>query len=79
MVSRSDIRNSVREKMKQSTAVAASPPRASGRQMCYRLCTHEASTGAMNLFNFAPGTFDDESEAIGAMLATRAAIALMTA
>jgi hypothetical protein len=33
VVSWSEIRNSVQEKMKQSTAVAASPPRTGGRQI----------------------------------------------
>src|ERR1700738_4065038 len=41
------------------------------------LYTHQANTGALNLFGFAAQGFDNESEAIAAMLATHAAVALI--
>jgi transcriptional regulator with GAF, ATPase, and Fis domain len=47
--------------------------------MSYQLYTHGANTGALNLFGLRAGVFNDESEAIGAMLATHAAIALIAA
>jgi GAF domain-containing protein len=47
--------------------------------MSYRLYTHGGNTGALNLFGFAAHAFDHESEAIAAMLATHAAVALIAA
>ena len=47
--------------------------------LSFQLYTHGPNTGALNLFGFAVRAFDDESEAIAAMLATHAAIALITA
>ena len=47
--------------------------------LSFQLYTHGADSGALNLFGFGTGTFDDESEVIGAMLATHAAVALIAA
>jgi hypothetical protein len=47
--------------------------------LSFRLYTHGANSGALNLFGFAAHTFDNESEVIGAMQATHAAIALIAA
>jgi hypothetical protein len=45
--------------------------------MSFQLYTHQANTGALNMFGFAAQGFDNESEAIAAMLATHAAVALI--
>jgi GAF domain-containing protein len=45
--------------------------------MSYQLYTHGTGTGALNLFGSRPGVFGNEAEALGAMLATHAALALM--
>jgi GAF domain-containing protein len=45
--------------------------------MSYQLYTHGTGMGALNLFGSRPGVFGDEDEALGAMLATHAALALM--
>jgi hypothetical protein len=47
--------------------------------MSFRLYTHAADSGALNLFGFAPGSFAAEPEAVGAMLATHAAVMLLSA
>jgi GAF domain-containing protein len=47
--------------------------------LSFQLYTHGADSGALNLFGAAARSFDDESQAIGAMLATHAAIALIAA
>jgi transcriptional regulator with GAF, ATPase, and Fis domain len=46
--------------------------------MSFQLFTHNALMGALNLFGLKPDAFTTESEAVGAMLATHAAIALIT-
>ena len=45
--------------------------------MSFQLYTHNARMGALNLFGMKPDVFTAESEAVGAMLATHAATALI--
>jgi GAF domain-containing protein len=45
--------------------------------MSFQLYTHNARMGALNLFALKPDVFTAEAEAVGAMLATHAAIALI--
>jgi transcriptional regulator with GAF, ATPase, and Fis domain len=45
--------------------------------LSFQLFTHNARMGALNLFGLKPGVFTVEREAVGAMLATHAAIALI--
>jgi transcriptional regulator with GAF, ATPase, and Fis domain len=45
--------------------------------MSFQLYTHNARMGALNLFGLKPDVFTVENEAVGAMLATHAAIALI--
>jgi GAF domain-containing protein len=45
--------------------------------MSFQLYTHDGRMGALNLFGLKPDAFTVEVEAIGAMLATHAAIALI--
>lgn len=45
--------------------------------MSFQLYTHNARMGALNLFGLEPEVFTTESEAVGAMLANHAAIALI--
>lgn len=45
--------------------------------MSFQLYTHNARMGALNLFGLKPEVFTVENEAVGAMLATHAAIALI--
>jgi transcriptional regulator with GAF, ATPase, and Fis domain len=45
--------------------------------MSFQLYTHNARMGALNLFGMKPDVFTAENEAIGAMLATHAATALI--
>jgi GAF domain-containing protein len=47
--------------------------------LSFHLYTHGPNRGALNLFGFAAYGFNDESEAIAAMLATHAAVALIVA
>lgn len=43
----------------------------------FQLYTHNARRGALNLFGCQPDVFNPDAEAVGAMLATHAAIALL--
>jgi GAF domain-containing protein len=45
--------------------------------MSFQLYTHDARMGALNLFGLKPDVFTPEFEAVGAMLATHAAVALI--
>ncbi|WP_236983305.1 MULTISPECIES: GAF and ANTAR domain-containing protein [Mycobacterium] len=45
--------------------------------LSYQLYTHGAGSGALNLFSEKVGAFSHEAEAVGAMLATHAALALI--
>jgi transcriptional regulator with GAF, ATPase, and Fis domain len=45
--------------------------------MSFQLYTHNARMGALNLFGIKPDVFTAENEAVGAMLATHAATALI--
>ena len=45
--------------------------------MSFRLYTLGVDSGALNLFGFGTGSFTAEPEALGAMLATHAAVALV--
>jgi transcriptional regulator with GAF, ATPase, and Fis domain len=45
--------------------------------MSFQLYTHNARMGALNLFGLKPDTFTAENEAVAAMLATHAAVALI--
>jgi transcriptional regulator with GAF, ATPase, and Fis domain len=45
--------------------------------MSFQLYTHNARMGALNLFGIKPDVFTLENEAVGAMLATHAAVALI--
>ena len=45
--------------------------------MSFQLYTHNARMGALNLFGIEPDVFTLEMEAVGAMLATHAATALI--
>jgi hypothetical protein len=45
--------------------------------MSFRLYTHGADSGALNLFGSEPGPFAVDPEALGAMLATHAAVSLI--
>jgi GAF domain-containing protein len=47
--------------------------------MSFRLYTKGVDSGALNLFGFGTGSFTAEPEALGAMLATHAAISLVAA
>jgi transcriptional regulator with GAF, ATPase, and Fis domain len=47
--------------------------------LSFQLYSHAADTGALNLFGYHARRFNAESEAIGAMLATHAATALIAA
>jgi GAF domain-containing protein len=49
------------------------------RVMSYRLYTQGPNSGALNLFGFTPGSLTPEFEAVGAMLATHAALAIIAA
>ena len=44
--------------------------------LSFQLYTHRGGTGALNLLGGAPRAFSHEAEAVGAMLATHAAVAL---
>ncbi|MEZ0491086.1 GAF and ANTAR domain-containing protein [Kineococcus sp. TBRC 1896] len=44
--------------------------------LCFQLFVHENTLGALNLLASKPAAFDEESEAVGAMVATHAAVAL---
>ncbi len=45
--------------------------------MSFQLYTHNARMGALNLFGLKPDVFNIQNEAVGAMLATHAAVALI--
>jgi transcriptional regulator with GAF, ATPase, and Fis domain len=45
--------------------------------MSFQLFTHDSRIGALNLFGLKPDTFTAECEAVGAMLATHAAVVLI--
>jgi hypothetical protein len=45
--------------------------------LSYQLYTHGTERGALNLFGLRPGVFGNEDEALGAMLATHAALMLI--
>lgn len=45
----------------------------------FRLYTQGVNSGALNLFGFQPGSLTSESEALGAMLATQAALLIIAA
>jgi GAF domain-containing protein len=47
-----------------------------GSMMCFRLFVEGDILGALNLYSHVPGSFDDESEEIGLMFASHAAVAL---
>lgn len=47
--------------------------------MSFRLYTHGSDSGALNLYGFGPRPFAAEPEALGAMLATHAALAIVAA
>ncbi|KDE96810.1 hypothetical protein Y900_029680 [Mycolicibacterium aromaticivorans JS19b1 = JCM 16368] len=47
--------------------------------MSFRLFTQGSDSGALNLLGFRPRTFTDEEEALGAMLATQAALLILAA
>lgn len=47
--------------------------------LSYQLIPHHNQVGALNLFGREPRTVDRESEAMGALLATMATVAMMTA
>ena len=49
------------------------------RMMSFQLYNHQSGTGALNLFSRSAGEFGAESEAIAAMLATHASVALIAA
>jgi GAF domain-containing protein len=46
--------------------------------LSFQLYTHEKGAGALNLFGLAPHEFNSESETVGTMLATQAAVAIIT-
>jgi len=45
--------------------------------MSFQLYTHNARMGALNLLGIKPDVFTVENEAVGAMLATHATVAMM--
>jgi transcriptional regulator with GAF, ATPase, and Fis domain len=47
--------------------------------LSFQLYAHQSGAGALNLFGRTAGVFDAQTETIGALLATHAAIALMAA
>ncbi|GAB3365658.1 GAF and ANTAR domain-containing protein [Modestobacter lapidis] len=47
-----------------------------GSMICFQLFVEGDRLGALNLYAAAPGAFDDESQEIGLMLASHAAVAL---
>jgi GAF domain-containing protein len=47
--------------------------------LSFQLYTHRGGTGALNLLGSAPHAFTEDAEALGAMLATHAALALTAA
>jgi transcriptional regulator with GAF, ATPase, and Fis domain len=68
-----DLRGDVRWPRFAKAAVAAGVH----SLMSFQLYTHNARMGALNLFGLKPEAFTAEFEAVGAMLATHAAIALI--
>lgn len=47
--------------------------------MSFRLYTEGADSGALNMFGFTAGSFTADPEAVGAMLATQAAVSIVAA
>ncbi len=47
-----------------------------GAMLCYQLLVEGGQLGGLNLYARTPGAFDDESQEIGLMLASHAAVAL---
>ena len=70
----SDLRAETRWPRFAKSAVAAGVH----SMLSYRLYTHDSRAGALNLFGRNPDVFTAEGETLGAMLATQAAIALIT-
>jgi transcriptional regulator with GAF, ATPase, and Fis domain len=73
MVMCNDLRDDARWPRFAEAAVAAGVH----SLMSFQLYTHNARMGALNLFGLKPDTFTTENEAVGAMLATHAATALI--
>ncbi len=73
MVMSNDLREDARWPSFAKAAVAAGVH----SLMSFQLYTHNARMGALNLFGIKPDVFTAENEAVGAMLATHAAVALI--
>lgn len=77
IASRMVICNDLREDMRWPSFSEAAVAAGVHSLMSFQLYTHNARTGALNLFGTKPNVFTVENEAVGAMLATHAAVALI--
>jgi transcriptional regulator with GAF, ATPase, and Fis domain len=69
--------NDLREDSRWPSFAAAAVAAGVHSLMSFQLYTHNARMGALNLFGIKPDVFSSENEAVGAMLATHAATALI--
>lgn len=69
--------NDLREESRWPRFAEAAVARGIHSLLSFQLYTHNARMGALNLFGLKPNVFTPEFEAVGAMLATHAAIALI--
>jgi transcriptional regulator with GAF, ATPase, and Fis domain len=69
--------NDLREDSRWPSFAAAAVAAGVHSLMSFQLYTHNARMGALNLFGIKPDVFTVEHEAVGAMLATHAAVALI--
>ena len=69
--------NDLREDSRWPSFAAAAVAAGVHSLMSFQLYTHNARMGALNFFGIKPDVFTIENEAVGAMLATHAAVALI--
>ena len=69
--------NDLREDSRWPSFAAAAVAAGVHSLMSFQLYTHNARMGALNLFGLKPDVFTIQNEAVGAMLATHAAVALI--
>lgn len=69
--------NDLREDLRWPRFAEAAVAAGVRRMLSFQLFTHNGRMGALNLFGLKPGAFTVEREAVGAMLATHAAIAFI--
>jgi transcriptional regulator with GAF, ATPase, and Fis domain len=70
--------NDLREDTRWPRFAAAAVEAGVRSMLSFQLYTHNARMGALNLFGLKPDIFNAEVEAVGAMLATHAAVALIS-